>query len=299
MATSSRRHGVSIGDEELESALRRIEVELEKRQQANYQVEAESTRRVRSQLPRITGVVLDDSVVGAFSVKWDSSDANISRYEVELADNEAFTSSTSFRVNVPFFVLPTTLDPEASYSLRVRAVGTRVKRGFHDLGDWSATLTINPGQATFTNLQTGAAGNIILYEFTDTAFTILDLNGGNTTQTYVLNIPHFDLPTAATCLPVLSIQYDWNLLEDLDVITYTLYLDAENIAQHNKQFGDASITKFDSWRDTIAIVAPPQALAAGIHRLKLKIELASTEAGGSQSTLVTEKVVFSLLEVRR
>lgn len=300
MATSAKRFGISDLDIETEEQLRRIELELERKQGANVAVELGSQRRARSPLPRVTGVTLDDSTIGSIAVVWDAVDININRYEVEISEDSSFADPVTFKVNEPQLVLPTTLDPEVTYFVRVRAVGTRVQQGFHDIGDWSGPLTIAPGQATFTNLQAGAAGNVITYEFGENAFDVLTLVAGSDDNDYqVFSVPAFDLPTAATCLVIISYQYHWELLEDLDVITITVYLDAQQIGQFTKQFGDASITKFDDWRDTIAIVPPPQALEAGVHRIKVKLDLTTTETGGSGSTLTTENMVVSVLEVRR
>jgi len=314
MATSSKRLGVTTDDEELESRLRKMELELEKRQAANYQVSSNATRRNRSPLPRVVGLELDDSITGAISVNWDAVDANINRYEVEFADNAAFTSATRFKVNVPSFVLPATLDPARTYRMRVRAVGTRVKRGFHDEGDWSVAFEIEPGQATFTNLVEGAAGNVIKYEFSATAFDVLLVTSAPGVTDYdqqILDIPQFNLPTSATCLFTVMHQYLWGEqgtpagsegIQRSDSIRFRLYLDGqEALFTFNKRFKDAAITKWDRWQDTVTLVGPPQVLEAGIHKLKYRIEQErdTTASNGNDCFLTTQNLVLSILEVRR
>lgn len=301
---SARRLGVTVDDADLEARLRRIENVLENKQNANIQIESNEQRRNRTGIPRVTGLEADDSIVGAFGVKWDPVDANISRYEVQLATMPGFANPSSFKVTEPNFVLPTTLDPTLTYYVRVRAVGTRVtKSGSRDIGDWSVTFSIDPGQATFNNLQTGAAGNVILYMFSDVAVEVLDLTGiaGTTSLKTILDVPQFDLPTAATCLVIISYQYLWENLKRLDSIRITVFLDAEEIGQFNKLIGETSIGRFDDWQDTIAMIPPPQALIAGAHKIKLVIELFTedTPAGNPRSIFTTEKIVISVLEVRR
>lgn len=303
-ANSARRLGVTVGDADLEARLRRIENALETKQSANMQVESNATRRNRADIPRVAGLEADDSIVGAFGIKWDSVDSNIARYEVQLSTTPGFADPSEFKVTVPNFVLPTTLDPTVTYYVRVRAVGTRVtKSGQRDVGEYSATFSIDPGQATFNNLQTGAAGNVILYTFSDVALEVLDLTGiaGTTSLKEILDVPEFDLPTAATCLVIISYQYLWENLKRLDSIRITVFLDAEEIGQFNKLIGETSIGRLDDWQDTIAMVPPPQALAAGAHKIKLVVELFTedTPAGNPRSILTTEKIVISVLEVRR
>lgn len=300
MATSAKRLGVSF-DPEQEERLRRLEQATERKQDANYISEAGDQRRARSALPAVTGVTIDDSVLGSNSVVWDSLDINVFRYEVQIDTEAGFGSPDTFKVIEPQMVLPATLDPSLTYFARIRGVGTRVQQGFHEVGDWSSTLTFTPGQAVSNNIQTGAAGNVIKYEFTDTAFNVLEVttNGADSDQ-QILDVPQFELPTAATCLFIVMHQFLWETLKDDDTIQFRLYLDGQEIVQWNKEFHDAVTNKWDVNQDTVTLVPPPQALAAGVHKLKYRINLNRAAGSGTDvCNLTTEKLVISVLEVRR
>jgi hypothetical protein len=317
MATSAKRHGVSVNDPEAEARLRRAEQALEKKQDANYISEAGSQRRARAELPAVSGIVIDDSVLGSNSIRWDALDINVFRYEVQIDTEAGFSTPDTFKVTEPQFVLPGTLDPSLTYYARVRGVGTRVKQGFHDVGDWSSTLTFTPGQAVSNNLQAGAAGNVIKYEFSDTAFRVLQVVtepavGDSELDQEILDIPQFELPTSATCLFIVMHQFQWGFrLTDLpgasigilrsDSIRFRLYLDGQPVFTYSKAFQDNATTRWDLWRDTITLVGPPQALAAGVHKLKYRIELLRDDTSSSSSAcfLTTQNVVVSVLEVRR
>lgn len=308
MGTSAKRHGVSIESPELESRLRKTEQALEKKSDANYITEAGSQRRARGALPSVTGVTIDDSVLGSNSIVWDSLDINVFRYEVQIDTEAGFGTPDTFKVIEPQMVLPATLDPSLTHYARIRGVGTRVQQGFHEVGDWSSTLTFTPGQAVFNNLQTGAAGNLIRYEFTDTAFDVLVVDGSlDGSQQQILDVPQFELPTSATCLFVVTHQYSWRELQKTDRIVFRMYLDGVELFEYNKTLYDLSLTRFDRWQDTTAIVPPPQSLETGVHRLKYRIELIRDETGtgfnadasGNGTTLTTEKLIISVLEVRR
>ena len=313
MATSAKRHGVSVDEVELESRLRKTEQALEKKQDANYITEAGSQRRARGSLPAVTGVTIDDSVIGSNSIVWDSIDINLSRYEVQIDTVAAFPTPDTFKVIEPQLVLPATLDPSLTYYARIRGVGTRVQQGFHDVGNWSSTLTFTPGQGVSNNLQTGAAGNVIKYEFTDTAFDILIVttNAAADYDQQILDIPQFELPTSATCLFIAMHQYDWgnSTGDDLtnqgiqrsDSIRFRLYLDGVVLFTFNKRFADAGNNKWSRWQDTITLVSPPQLLEAGIHKLKYRLELTRDATGtiSDDCELLTNNLVISILEVRR
>jgi len=307
MGTSAKRHGVSVTDPEAEARLRRVEQALEKKADANYIAESGDQRRARSALPPVTGIVIDDSVLGSNSVKWDALDINVYRYEVQIDTEAGFSTPDTFKVTEPQLVLPATLDPALTYYARVRGVGTRVKQGFHDVGDWSSTLTFTPGQGVFNNLQTGAAGNIIKYEFSDTAFDVLLATGsGDQTEQQILDVPQFELPTSAICLFIVMHKFEWTNLQRTDSIRFRLYLDgAPALFTYTKSLRDASFNAFDSWFDTITLVAPPQALEAGVHKLKYRIEQIrdttdyNVPKPGLDTELTTLSLVLSVLEVRR
>lgn len=316
MGTSAKRHGVSVDDVELESRLRKTEQALEKKQDANFITEAGSQRRARGALPAVSGVTVDDSVLGSNSIVWDSIDINLNRYEVQIDTIAAFPHPDTFKVTEPQMVLPATLDPALTYYARIRGVGTRVQQGFHDVGNWSPTLTFMPGQAVSSNIQTGATGNVIKYEFTNTAFTILEVTGNsNDSEQQILDVPQFELPTAATCLFIVMHQFRWGQrvtdsisasigIDRTDYIVFRLYLNGQVVFTFNKQFADNNIGKFGRWQDTITLVGPPQVLDAGVHRLKYRIEQTRnvddvSTFNGNPSYLTTENLVISVLEVRR
>jgi hypothetical protein len=313
MGTSAKRHGISVDDPELESRLRKTEQALEKKQDANYIAESGSQRRARAELPAVTGVTIDDSVLGTNSIIWDSLDINIYRYEVQIDTEAGFATPDTFKVTEPQMVLPATLDPSLTYYARIRGVGTRVKQGFHEVGDWSSTLTFTPGQGSYTNLQTGAAGNVIKYEFTDTAFDVLLVTSAPGVTDYdqqILDVPQFELPTSATCLFIVMHQYLWGEdeaatgssgIQRSDSIKFRLYLDGQSLFTFNKRFKDAAITKWDRWQDTVTLVGPPQILESGVHKLKYRIEQSrdTTASNGNDCFLTTQNLVISVLEVRR
>lgn len=132
MATSAKRLGLAHDPVELEQRLRRLELAVEKRQQANFQQSAASLRRSRSAPPQVTGLSVLDTIAGAIAIKW--SPANIpdlQRYDVQVATNLAFSNAISYRTNEPLFTFPEGTDPTADYYARVRAVNSRGEPGLY------------------------------------------------------------------------------------------------------------------------------------------------------------------------
>lgn len=286
MSTSSRRYGVELDDPDVESRLRRIELALEGKQGANFQNEAVDQRRSRLALQRVSGVRLDNSIIGSISVRWNPLDSNINRYEVQISTVESFTQNLSiFKTNEPLYQF-SELDPEDTFFVRVRGIGTRQTGGIHDGGDWSAVLNTTTGQASFTNLQAGAASNVVVTT-QSSGFSPATI-GNNESSVYATTL--LDFPTTAEVLlfGFAKFDYFYGLGE---TITIDVLVDGDSKQQYETRLDTATT----AGRNSVPGLGFPQLLGAGVHRLELGV----TVGAGTGTEITPVEFTLAIFEQRR
>jgi hypothetical protein len=125
-----------------------------------------------------TGVELLSATPGAITVGWNAPlQRDIVRFDVQISTSSVFigdartfavsSSSESFTY--------TTEDPEATYYIRVRTVGSQ------RASEWSAVVNSTTGAVTTAHFEAGAATEI--YEYTKSS-SFTNLNTNNETETY-------------------------------------------------------------------------------------------------------------------
>ena len=146
--TSAKRQGLEVRDDlELESRLRRIEVELDRRVRTN---DASTTlSRATVTVPQVKGLSTDAAIIGGLSVKWTPvTISNLRRYEVQFATDVGFTTSVQEFITVtPNFTFTTASTSQSVYYCRVRAVNSAGVKG-----EYSVVLNVNTGQISGGNL---------------------------------------------------------------------------------------------------------------------------------------------------
>lgn len=176
---SAKRYGLEVeGNLELESRLRRIEVELAALQPANP--DAAVTSRGSGAVAQITGLSLDGQIPGGFTVKWNASSIpDLRKYQIQFALDEAFTDGlqtfSAAGISYPF---TTGNGTDAAYFCRVRAQN---KAGV--TGEYSVTLNTSTGGITVDTEDIVVGAVTELATFTQTSgFTAL--NSDLATETY-------------------------------------------------------------------------------------------------------------------
>lgn len=156
MATNAKRYGLEVeGNLELESRLRRMEVEIQKRTLANPDVIV--TARARSTPAQITGISVVGSTPGAVTISWNASTASdLRRYDVEFAEDTSFvTNKQTFRESNTQFQFSTASATGGSggttFFARVRAVNSILVAG-----PFSVILNTTTGEVVSGDIADGA-----------------------------------------------------------------------------------------------------------------------------------------------
>jgi hypothetical protein len=280
--TSARRLGIEVDDLELEHRLRRMEVELQKRQLANFQTVESSQRRTRSDVPRVIGIRLDNSIVGGLAVRWNSVDQpDIQRYEIQIDATNAFRDPDTFKTNEPVFIFPN-LQSGLEFFVRVRAINNR---GFE--GDWSGVLNTSTGQATFLDLQSGAAGNIITSTITS-GFNPATISFGVSGEYGTITS---SLPTTTEVLIFGFVKADYSITQN-DSIVIDVVVDGQ-VKQQYEQINTTSLVSPLSGRMTVPGLGFPQVLGQGQHRYSFVVSATGT------TTVTPLEVTLAIWEQRR
>lgn len=153
---SAKRFGLEVeGDLELESRLRRMEVAIAALQPANQ--DAIETSRGSGVVPQVTGLSLDGTIPGGFTVKWNATTIpDLRRYELQFATDLAFANDLqTFSVAAISFPFTTATEANLVFFARVRAQN---KAG--QTGPYSVTLNTSTGQAETTDIADNAVTDV-------------------------------------------------------------------------------------------------------------------------------------------
>jgi hypothetical protein len=281
--TSARRFGVEVEDPELEQRLRRIELRAQQEQLSNFQTSQSGLRRTRSNIPRVSGVRLNNDIVGGLGVQWTSIDqADIKEYDVEVSSTETFQINIDrFKTNEPFFVIPNVGSGVLAY-VRVRGINIRGQ-----IGEWSAVLNLASGQASFSNVETGAAGNITTFIQTS-GFDppSIDTSIGVITGTYLSTI--LTLPTTSQVLIFGYARAEFSLhgatavgenLLQIDTI-----VDGEVKQSYEISIGQAGLGFTSSGTMTVPGISFADVLTGGNHRFQYNVNLIKNSTNDSYVT---------------
>lgn len=149
---SAKRYGLDVkGDLELESRLRRMELELGKLARGNE--DATVLSRGKGAVPQVSGLRLGGTIPGGLTVLWNAvSISDLRRYDVQFATNLAFNEGLqTFTASTTTYPFTTATAGGATYYARVRAVNSNRRQGA-----WSTVLNTATGQAASTELADGA-----------------------------------------------------------------------------------------------------------------------------------------------
>jgi len=149
---SAKRYGLDVkGDLELESRLRRIELELGKLARGNEDAVVQS--RGQGAVPQVTGLRLGGQIPGGLTILWNAvSISDLRRYDVQFATNLAFTVGfQAFVASTTTYPFTTATEGGAVYFARVRAINSNRRNGA-----WSAILNTATGQVASADLADGA-----------------------------------------------------------------------------------------------------------------------------------------------
>lgn len=198
-----KRFGIE-SDIERERRFRRIEEELHRLRNTVNQPSAGSFSRSRVAPPRVTGLSLDNAVVGGLAAKWNAvPNPDIVRYRVEVSTSQSFSSDTTTVLKISPSDEPNVVFGEAvantTHYVRVRAETSR------ENGAWSSTLNTTTGIASTADID--AAATTQLATFTKSSgFTELDTDGE--TETYgPLTI---EVDAQGIVVPFIIFQFDYD-----------------------------------------------------------------------------------------
>jgi len=156
VTVSAKRRGYD-SDPDRELRFRRIEQELDARALSNNQTAASAMRRGKSSTPQVSGLSLDNQIVGGIGVKWAAVDIpDVQKYQLQYANNLNFLSPTTVTSYNTHFTLPDA-SPETTYYVRARAFNSD-----GNPGSWSSTLNAESGQASVSNLEDGSSSSIVV-----------------------------------------------------------------------------------------------------------------------------------------
>lgn len=155
MSTSVRRYGVTVDDPNAEERFRRIEEEIAKRQLSQLSANESARRRLTSATPRVQGVRINRQIVGGLAVEWNPVDMGGMRYTIEASTDPGFRSVIESETTTSTHYTFRGLDPDTTYYVRVQATNSR-----GEPGPYGEVLNTQTGQATYTNLESGAASGI-------------------------------------------------------------------------------------------------------------------------------------------
>lgn len=176
---SAKRLGLEVDELELELRLRRIELSLDKKIDANQ--DATQTGRGKGDVPQVTGLRVIGSTPGGATIGWNAvSISDLRRYEL------AFSTALSFAEDLQEYneastqyVFNTASDTGggggATWFARVRAVNSSGQKGV-----WSVTLNLTTGQAQTADLADGSVTSTTISTAAEDAITAAQVVYSNT-----------------------------------------------------------------------------------------------------------------------
>lgn len=262
MGVSAKRRGVD-NDPERELRFRRIEEELDARALANNQTAQSALKRDKTATPQVSGVSLDNSVVGGLGVKWAAVDIpDVKKYQLQYSLDNNFLDATNVTVYNTHYNLPDA-SPEQTYYVRVRAFNSSGAPG-----NWSNTLNAQTGQASVSNLADGSASSIIVRTKTQ-GFTPAQLIwNGTLIGRYLRTIINF--PVAAETLLIGLAKGTLNLASN-DTIAIRLKIDGTTKIEYFNQptnLGTAGVV-------TVPGLSVPVLIPSGQHEFLIEVEIAN------------------------
>lgn len=286
MTTSVKRTGLgALDDPELETRLRRIEEELAQRQLANLDVTTGAIKRSTSTVTSVTGIRVDNEVVGGLGITWNPADiADLRRYEINIAATADFGSNVQeYRTTAPRF-LSSGLSANQTYYVRVRAVNSR-----GEAGPWSGILNTSTKQATFTNLAAGAASNITVFSQVG-GFNPEVLLAGEEGE--YLN-EDLSMPTTAEVLIFGFAKTGFDTIAGNDTgAIVELLVDGDSKQIYDNTTTAGSIGVLSTGTLSIPGLAFPLLLGAGVHRFSFRV------AAGNNMTLTPVEFIVAIWESR-
>lgn len=283
MGTSARRRGID-SDPERELRFRRIEEELDIRALSNNQTSASAQRRHRSTVPAITGLRLDNQIVGGLGIVWNSSDIpDIRKYELQYSVDGSFLDATTIIRQDPYHTI-SNLSPETTYHIRVRAFNSRGEEG-----PWSPVLNSQTGQATVSNLADGSASNIVVRTKTE-GFFPAELDGAGTDIGRYLRT-RISFPVAAETLiigvsqGVLDYKKDdfFYIKVKVDGTSKITYTNSNDLGGNTASAGTL----------TVPGLTVPILLSSGPHEFLIEVEVTGT------TTFTPSEMSLAIWQVRK
>lgn len=285
MTTSVRRYGIETEDPEREERFRRLEEEVAKRSLAQLSVGENAQMRARSPTPQVQGIRVDRNIIGGLGVQWSPLEiGDIRRYEIEAATDQGFRNvveSENLTANSYVF---RSLDPETTYYIRVRGVNSR-----GEPGPYSSVLNSQSGQATFTNLERGAATGITTVTQTS-GFNPAVLNSSNPQAQFLRTRISFET-TNDTFIVGIS-KTDFSVLTGSS-ISIRLLVDGETKVEYE----NTNTSGFNSsGRITVPGLNVPILLGQGSHTFAFEIEIQNL--GGGWPTVTPVALTYSVCQLR-
>ena len=285
MTVSAKRRGYDA-DPERELRFRRIEQELDARALSNNQTAASAMRRGKSSTPQVSGLSLDNQIVGGIGIKWAAVDIpDVQKYQLQYANNLNFLSPTTVVSYNTHFTLPDA-SPETTYYVRCRAYNSDGSPG-----NWSSTLNAETGQASVSNLADGSASSIVVKTKTagfDPAILQANGGGGNPKIGRYLNTV-VNFPVVAETLLIGVAQGTYNLVA-ADFVYIRLKVDGSTKIEYVQEtdIGSSGIL-------TVPGLSVPVLLAAGQHEFMIEIQL----DGAGASTWEMTGASLAIWQVRK
>lgn len=303
-----KRFGVEHENIEMERRLNRIEEELHRvRGLPNAQFRtASTTRRLatdfgRSRLapPQVVNLSVDNTVVGAITVKWDPvRSPDLRRYRVDYDTAISFNSSSFKTAFVPSDTVFNIQegDTDTRYYVRVRAETDQ------SAGPWSSILDTTTGNVTTSKIADGAVTGILTDQVTSFTPSSLTVNSNGETQSATYDLSSFTIINDLVFV-IATVQFSYSL-EPGDIVTVEIRQDgspltgAQYITEYNVTTNTgATVTKTDG-QLTVPGFSVMTTTTAGSHDYSVFVELDDddNDAGTRPSTLTPTQIDFTIWE---
>jgi len=284
VTVSAKRRGIT-DDPEQELRFRRIEEELDARALANVQTGASGYRRGKSTVPQLSGVRLDNNIVGGVGVTWNSTDIpDLAKYQLQYDTDASFLNATTLNMQATNYTLPN-LSAETTYHVRVRAFNSR-----GDEGPWSSTLNAQSGQASVSNLADGSASNIVVRTKT-AGFVPATVGAAGSTLGSYLNT-RLSFPVAAETL-LIGVTKGVTLIIVDEPMYVRMKIDGQTKIEFETNFSVLASASTGTF--TVPGLIVPVLLSSGSHSFSIDVEI---DDGGS-AYFTPSLVSLAIWQVRK
>jgi len=270
---------------DMDRRLRELSERIDQRALANPDVGVNV--RAGGTPPTPSGLTLvSNPAPGTFTVKWSPVlISDLRRYEIEVADNNAFTGSTTFSSRQASFTYDEG-QPLVTYFVRVRVINNS-----SNPSGWSSSLNTTTGQANSGDLAAGAAVNwarTVVSVFNPSV--IKNAAGGTPTGDY-----GDTLLTTKGGIVVFFAQSETDyVLSSGDTAFVEILMDNVVAGSFPTAQSSFSATAGTSSVGGSGIIAPP---SPGSHSFKLRVRLIPTTSGGS--ILTPQRLTLAIVELGR